>query len=116
MRMNGFGYALRDTGQRRVPAPPERITGINIFALQIFAAVAGRLVAVPPPRSFFLALLRNGLRPVQRSPHPTLASNPARPPRSVHAVSPYRVLNTPAAAPWSGNPRCGSPPLRPRAG
>ena len=28
--MNGFGYSRRDTGQRRVPAPPERITGISM--------------------------------------------------------------------------------------
>ena len=30
MRMNGFGYALRDTGHNRVPEPPDKITGINI--------------------------------------------------------------------------------------
>jgi hypothetical protein len=28
--MNGFGCPSRETGQSRVPAPPERITGTSI--------------------------------------------------------------------------------------
>src|ERR1700742_1744515 len=42
MRMNGFGYALRDTGHKRVPEPPDKMTGINIGAHSL---VAGSLVA-----------------------------------------------------------------------
>lgn len=29
-RMNGLGWASRDTGHRRVPAPPDKMTGNNI--------------------------------------------------------------------------------------
>src|SRR3970040_658613 len=35
--MNGFGWPSRDTGQSRVPAPPESITGTSIQPSRLFA-------------------------------------------------------------------------------
>jgi hypothetical protein len=34
--MKGLGYASRDTGHSREPAPPERITGTSMLALRFF--------------------------------------------------------------------------------
>jgi hypothetical protein len=31
--MKGLGYASRETGHKREPAPPDRITGISIATL-----------------------------------------------------------------------------------
>ena len=42
MRMNGFGYALRETGHSLVPVPPERITGTSIIQLHISLALPSR--------------------------------------------------------------------------
>jgi hypothetical protein len=49
MRMNGFGYALRDTGHRRVPAPPERITGTTFDIAIYFAAAASSPITASSP-------------------------------------------------------------------
>jgi hypothetical protein len=50
MRMNGFGYALRETGQSRVPAPPERITGTSMIQNSSIGQEAATQLVVPALR------------------------------------------------------------------
>ena len=38
--MKGFGYASRDTGHRREPAPPDRMTGINMDNLPFLGLIS----------------------------------------------------------------------------
>ena len=47
-----FGYSSRDSGHRRVPAPPDRITGINVMFMAHSEplAAADRIIAEAVPR------------------------------------------------------------------
>ena len=38
--MNGFGYAARETGHRRVPAPPQRLTGTILLMAPAFYVIS----------------------------------------------------------------------------
>ena len=37
--MNGFGYAARETGHKRVPAPPQRMTETILFIAPAFYVI-----------------------------------------------------------------------------
>ena len=83
-----LGRAARDKGQRRVPAPPERITGITFRAVTEGAPCRGQAVG---------GRVRRGIRPILRQNY--RQTYPARGlPR--HAAGPYsrRMCSTPLRA------------------